>query len=121
VKAYRVNDFIGVTGLTRVEEPLPRPQRGEVLVKVHAVSLNFRDIAMMRNEYSVPHKHGLIPTSDAAGVVMEIGEGVDRFIQGDRVLGVFQEVSRNSAYGISPPNEARNQTAPWPAQSPPDA
>jgi len=75
--------------LTRVEEPLPRPQRGEVLVKVHAVSLNFRDIAMMRNEYPVPHKRGLIPTSDAAGVVVEIGESVDRFIQGDRVMGVF--------------------------------
>jgi len=89
MKAYRLNDFTGVSGLVMVDEPMPVPQRGEVLVAVHAASLNFRDIAMMRNEYPVTHRKGLIPLSDAAGQVAAVGEGVDRFKIGDRVMGVF--------------------------------
>jgi NADPH:quinone reductase-like Zn-dependent oxidoreductase len=71
------------------EEEEPRPQRGELLVRVHAVSLNFRDIAMVRGRYPQPFRKGLIPTSDAAGEVVETGESVDAFKIGDRVMGTF--------------------------------
>jgi NADPH:quinone reductase-like Zn-dependent oxidoreductase len=48
VKAYRLNDFSGLEDLKLRDEDAPRPQRGEVLIRVHAVSLNFRGIAMLR-------------------------------------------------------------------------
>lgn len=89
VRAYRLDDFTGVDDLHLREEDEPRPQRGELVVRVRAVSLNFRDIAMVRDKYPMPHKKGLIPTSDAAGEVVEIGEGVDAFKVGDRVMGTF--------------------------------
>ncbi|NJB93208.1 zinc-dependent alcohol dehydrogenase family protein [Xanthomonas arboricola] len=84
-----MNDFTGTDDLVQVTEAIPRPQRGEVLIGVRAVSLNFRDIAMLRNQYPVPHLKGLIPTSDAAGEVVDVGEDVYRFALGDRVMGVF--------------------------------
>nr|WP_223240214.1 NAD(P)-dependent alcohol dehydrogenase [Citrobacter sp. C1] len=71
------------------EEDVPRPKQGEVLIRVYAVSLNFRDIAMLRDQYPAPHLKGLIPGSDGAGEVVAIGPGVDEFEMGDRVMGTF--------------------------------
>jgi len=65
------------------------PHRGEVLVQVHTVSLNFRDIAMHRDRYPLTHRKGLIPRSDGAGEVVKVGVGVDDFKVGDRVMGIF--------------------------------
>jgi NADPH:quinone reductase-like Zn-dependent oxidoreductase len=89
VKAYRFDSFDSLDELRLRDEPEPRPQRGEVLVRVHAVSLNFRDLAMLRGRYPRPCRPGLIPTSDAAGEVVEIGEDVESFKVGDRVMGAF--------------------------------
>ncbi len=89
MRAYRLDDFTGLDDLRMRDEDDPRPQRGELLVRVRAVSLNFRDIAMVRDRYPVPHKKGLIPVSDAAGEVVEVGAGVDAFRVGDRVMGTF--------------------------------
>jgi alcohol dehydrogenase len=60
-----------------------------VLVRVHAVSLNFRDIAMLRGRYPRKCVPGLIPVSDAAGEIVATGEGVEAFKVGDRVIGAF--------------------------------
>jgi NAD(P)-dependent dehydrogenase (short-subunit alcohol dehydrogenase family) len=54
MKAYRLDDFTSLDDLRLQEEDDPRLQRGEVLVRVHAVSLNFRDIAMLRGRYPLP-------------------------------------------------------------------
>lgn len=89
MRAYRFDDFNSIDDLRVREEDDPRPQRGELLVRVHAVSLNFRDIAMLRGRYPQPYRKGLIPVSDAAGEVVEIGVGVDAFKVGDRVMGAF--------------------------------
>jgi len=89
MKAYRLDDFTSPDDLRLQEEDDPRLQRGEVLVRVHAVSLNFRDIAMLRGRYPLPHRKGLVPTSDGAGKVVEIGADVDDFRAGDRVMGTF--------------------------------
>lgn len=66
-----------------------QPQRGEVLVRVRAVALNFRDIAIVRGRYPRAAYPGLIPTSDGAGEIVEVGEGVAAFKPGDRVIGAF--------------------------------
>jgi alcohol dehydrogenase len=89
VRAYRFDTLDGLEGLRLREEPDPAPQRGEVLVRVGAVALNFRDLAMVRGRYPRPCFPGLIPTSDAAGEVVAVGEGVRAFKPGDRVMGAF--------------------------------
>lgn len=89
MKAYRLDDFKGLRDLRMREEAVPSPQRGEVRVRVHAVSLNYRDIAMLRKTYPVPHRKGLIPTSDGAGEVVALGDGVTDYKVGDRVVGIF--------------------------------
>ncbi len=89
MRAYRLDDFKSLDHLRLRDEDEPIPQRAEVLVRVHAVSLNFRDIAMLRGRYPVPHRKGLIPCSDGAGEIVEIGADVDDFKVGDRVMSVF--------------------------------
>ncbi len=89
MRAYRFDSFDSLDELRLREEADPQPQRGEVLVRVHAVSLNFRDIAMLRGRYPRKCVPGLIPTSDAAGEIVAVGEGVRAFKVGDRVVGAF--------------------------------
>lgn len=89
MKAYRFDSFASLDELRLRNEPDPQPQRGEVLVRVRAASLNFRDIAMLRGRYPRPHRPGLIPVSDAAGEIVEVGESVTVFKPGDRVMGAF--------------------------------
>ncbi|KAL2844902.1 zinc-type alcohol dehydrogenase-like protein [Aspergillus pseudodeflectus] len=67
------------------EEPLPSPGPREVLIKVHAVSLNYRDTALLRGEYRAKHKKDVIPVSDGAGEVVAVGSDVTRVRKGDRV------------------------------------
>jgi alcohol dehydrogenase len=89
MKAYRFDSFDSLDDLRLREEPDPQPERGEVLVRVHAVSLNFRDLAMLRGRYPRKCVPGLIPVSDAAGEIVALGEGVRSFEIGDRVIGAF--------------------------------
>lgn len=89
MRAYRFQSLTKIEDLHPVDEPMPVPQRGEVLIKVHAVSLNFRDLAAVLGRYVQPVKSGLIPTSDAAGEVVEVGEGVRIHSPGDWVISAF--------------------------------
>ncbi|WP_231984326.1 NAD(P)-dependent alcohol dehydrogenase [Mycobacterium sp. E342] len=72
------------------DEPVPSPQRGELLLKIGAVSLNYRDVAIPLGRYMRDSKSGLVPCSDAAAEVVEVGEGVDDYRPGDRVVSLFQ-------------------------------
>ncbi|NDL62034.1 zinc-dependent alcohol dehydrogenase family protein [Acerihabitans arboris] len=89
MKSYRLVDFRSLDDLQLYEENTPQPQRGEVLIRVRAVSLNYRDIAMLGNTYPLSHRKGLVPTSDGAGEVVEVGPDVEDFKTGDRVAGIF--------------------------------
>jgi len=89
MKAWLLKDF-GLKNLQLSETATPVPQQGELLVKVSAVSLNFRDKAIVDGFYEpemIPKP--LIPVSDAAGVVVGTGPGVTRFIEGDRVTSTL--------------------------------
>lgn len=85
MKAWLLKDF-GLKNLELSETPTPVARAGELLVKVAAVSLNFRDKAIVDGIYE-PHlvPKDLIPVSDAVGAVVAVGEGVTRFKVGDRV------------------------------------
>lgn len=89
MRAYRFDSFDSLDELRQREEADPQPQRGEVLVRVHAVSLNYRDLAMLRGTYPRKCVPGLIPVSDAAGEIVAVGEGVRALKVGDRVIGAF--------------------------------
>ena len=70
----------------------PKAARNQVLVRVHAVALNRRDLLMRAGRYGLSAtKDGGIPLSDGAGEVIAVGADVTRFKVGDRVAGTFFE------------------------------
>jgi NADPH:quinone reductase-like Zn-dependent oxidoreductase len=76
-------------GLQLVDRPKPAVKGTEILVRVHAVSLNRRDTLILDGLYSLPAAPGVIPISDGAGEVVAVGERVTRFKVGDRVMGSY--------------------------------
>ena len=88
--AYPITQF-GVDHLQRVELPMLQIAPGKVLIKVHAVSLNYRDLMMVKGFYNPKMALPRIPCSDGAGEVAAIGEGVKRVQLGHRVCGIFMQ------------------------------
>lgn len=89
MRAYQVAEFKGPEGLKQVVLPDPTPGHGEVLVRVHAVSLNYRDLAMAKMGEQQGRRRNLIPLSDGAGEIVAVGEGVTAWKPGDRVMANF--------------------------------
>lgn len=91
MRAYQLpKGGAGIEALARVERPdPPKPAHRQVLVRVRACSLNFRDLGIVRGSYRMPVRDNVIPLSDGAGEVVEVGPGVTRFKTGDRVAGNF--------------------------------
>ena len=90
MKAYEINEF-GIDNLTLAERDEPKPQANEAKVKFHATSLNYRDLMMVKGAYNPKLKRPLVPFSDGAGEVTEIGEAVTKFKVGDRVMPIFMQ------------------------------
>jgi NADPH:quinone reductase-like Zn-dependent oxidoreductase len=89
MRAYHLPGPTGVETLKEVDLAMPKPKRGQVLVKVHACSLNYRDLAIASGSYRMGSKPDLIPLSDGAGEVVEVGADVTRVKAGDRIAGCF--------------------------------
>ena len=90
MRAYQLaKGGAGVDALVEVERPQPKPAHRQVLVKVKACSLNFRDFAIARGTYRMGVRDNLIPLSDGAGEVAEIGAAVTRVKVGDHIAGNF--------------------------------
>ncbi len=101
MKAYQVvQGSKSIEGLKRVELPKPEPGPGQVLVRMRAASLNFRDLAVVNGKYiRGPLERDTIPLSDGAGEVEAVGEGVAEFKPGDRVLATFTQGDPPAALG----------------------
>jgi NADPH:quinone reductase-like Zn-dependent oxidoreductase len=83
---YRLVSQAGFDGLQSFQEPVPSTGKYEVLVRVRSVALNFRDIAIATGNFPLPVKDNVVPCSDMAGDVVQVGEGVREFSIGDRVI-----------------------------------
>jgi NADPH:quinone reductase-like Zn-dependent oxidoreductase len=88
MRAYRFAKF-GLEHLKLEELDPPQPGEGEVLVNVKALSLNFRDLLVVKGLYNPKLKLPAIPMSDGAGVVTAVGPGVKRVRAGDQVVSHF--------------------------------
>ncbi len=90
MKAYEVQQF-GIEKLALVERDEPQPITGEVLVKFHATSLNYRDLMVVTGTYNPRMRMPAVPLSDGAGEVAEVGDGVTKWKVGDRVMPIFAQ------------------------------
>ena len=88
MKAWRIPAF-GIDKLSLDEVPAPQPGQGQVLVDVHAVSLNYRDLMTVQGAYNPKLQPNRIPCSDGAGIISAIGKGVTEVAVGDQVCGAF--------------------------------
>ena len=88
MRAFQISQF-GLETLHLVDLPTPACGDGMVLIRVHATSLNYRDLLMVRGHYDPKLKMPRIPLSDGAGEVVAVGAGVTLFKPGDRVVGLF--------------------------------
>jgi NADPH:quinone reductase-like Zn-dependent oxidoreductase len=91
MKVYELQGPEGVDGMKLVDRPVPAPAAGQVLVRLKAATLNYRDLLTVKGGYGSRQKFPLIPGSDGAGVVESVGAGVKEFAPGDRVIGSFFE------------------------------
>src|SRR2546430_15657586 len=89
MRAYRVDSSDSVDGVSLGSRDDPRPGTREILVRVRASSLNYRDLMVLKGGGRGPTKLGVVPLSDGAGEVAVIGDGVARVKIGDRIAGCF--------------------------------
>lgn len=89
-RAYRLARSDGGNRLEQIRETAPKPGPKEVLVRIEAASLNYRDLLVLRGELG-PAREGLIPLSDGAGRVVATGAEVTRWREGDRVAPIFYQ------------------------------
>ncbi|EPQ55972.1 NAD P-binding protein [Gloeophyllum trabeum ATCC 11539] len=88
-REYRLPKYDGYHNLTIVEASLPQLKANEVLVKVAAVSLQYRDLLVASGRYPALCKDNVVPASDMAGEIVAVGADVHGFKNGDRVCANF--------------------------------
>ncbi len=91
MKAYAITGGFGLDNLIATQRPEPEPGPGQVRVRVRAVSLNYRDLLMVRGHYNPRQPLPLVPVSDGVGLVDAVGDGVTAVAVGDRVAGLFSQ------------------------------
>ena len=90
MKTYEIHQF-GIDNLSMNDRERPTPKPGEVLVKFHAASLNYRDFMVVSGTYNPKMNLPAVPFSDGAGEIESVGEGVSRWKIGDRVMPIFAQ------------------------------
>jgi NADPH:quinone reductase-like Zn-dependent oxidoreductase len=88
MQAWELNGF-GLEHLKVADKPIPKPAANELLVRISAVSLNYRDKLLYDGLHNPGLRFPIIPVADAAGEVVEVGKDVTRFRAGDRVVSHY--------------------------------
>ncbi|MDQ3251675.1 MAG: quinone oxidoreductase [Actinomycetota bacterium] len=86
MKAIKVEEFGEPGVLQHVDVGRPEPGEGEALIEVRSAGVNYADTMRRRNQYVEAQDLPFIPGSEVAGIVAEVGEGVDDVSAGDRVV-----------------------------------
>lgn len=81
-------DAWGMDGLTVKDRPTPTPGPRQVVVRMRAVSLNFRDLLVVEGRYNPKMRLPLVPVSDGVGEIIAAGPGARRFETGTRVVPI---------------------------------
>jgi NADPH:quinone reductase-like Zn-dependent oxidoreductase len=89
MKAYQVTEGYSIASLSLSEKDLPHLKPDEVLIKMQAVSLNYRDLLVIKGIDSWKPPVGRVPVSDGIGIVVEAGKEVTTVKTNDRVAGLF--------------------------------
>jgi NADPH:quinone reductase-like Zn-dependent oxidoreductase len=89
MKAFEIRDSFGVDSLKLVERPDPSAGPGQVLLKMKAFSVNYRDLLVVDGLGRWKPPLGRVPVSDGVGIVVAEGSGVSRVNVGDRVAPIF--------------------------------
>jgi NADPH:quinone reductase-like Zn-dependent oxidoreductase len=89
MKVIELQDKFGIDSLVAVDRPEPKPGPGQVLIKLRAWSLNYRDLMVVKGMYNPRLRFPMVPLSDGVGEVVELGAGVTRVKKGDRVASCF--------------------------------
>ena len=91
MKVYEIRDRFGLDALTLCERPQPQPGPHEVLLRIKAASLNYRDLMVVKGQYNPKMPLPRIPCSDAAGEVAAVGPDVTRVKLGQRVAAILMQ------------------------------
>ena len=90
MRSYHLQTLGTIDGIVhRDSEPRPEPGPRDIVVRVRAVSLNKRDLLILKGTYPLKAVPDVIPVSDGAGEVVAVGGEVTRFKVGDRVMGTY--------------------------------
>ena len=89
MKVYELNGAHGLDSLMLRERPVPVPSANQVLIRLHAASINYRDLLLVKGQPGLQRSSPLVPLSDGSGEIVACGESVSRFKVGDRVAGIF--------------------------------
>jgi len=89
MKAYAYLDGVSLDHLREVNRPDPNPGPHDIVIKLQAATLNYRDLAIARGNYHIAVSAPLIPLSDGAGTVAAVGSQVSRFKVGDLVCPLY--------------------------------
>jgi len=106
MKAYRLQEFSGPDGLKLEDVPDPVPGPGQILIRLRAVALNFRDLMVAKGVYNPKLRLPLVPISDGAGEVIAAGAGTTRYKGGERVVVPFMP-----GWLEGPPDEEKAHSA----------
>ena len=106
MKTWELVDTFGLDHLHLVDRAEPTPGIGQVLVKMKAWSLNYRDLMVVRGQYNPKLRFPFVPLSDGVGEIVSVGPGVSRVKIGQRVAGCFMQ-----GWIDGPANEVAGKTA----------
>jgi NADPH2:quinone reductase len=117
MRAVLCKDLTGPDSLVVEDLPSPEPGKGQVVVRTHAVALNFPDVLLVQGKYQFKPELPFSPGGEVAGEVIALGEGVDDLAVGDRLLttmpwgGMREEVAVETANAIPIPDRISYETA----------
>ena len=91
MQVMEIRGQFGLENLTAAERPEPEPGPGQIVLKMRAASLNYRDLLTVRGQYNPKQPLPLVPCSDGVGEVLALGQGVERVKIGQRVAPIFAQ------------------------------